>query len=413
MRNLALLMILALAVPALGADAKTATWPQWRGPTRDGRVAATDFAWPDSLANLEKAWHVDLGEGYPSPIVSADRVFTVETKDGSEVVRAFDRATGKQAWEYSWKGAMSVPFFAMKNGSWVRSTPALDGDALYVGGMRDVLVRLDANTGKEVWRVDFVERYKAPLPAFGFVCSPLVAADGVYAQAGASFVKLDKATGKEIWRSLVDAGGMEGSAFSSPILATVAGRQQVLVQTRTTLAGVDPATGKVLWDTKVEAFRGMNILTPVVVGDGVFTSSYGGVTQVLAVKPSPGGEGFSVDRAWSLRVEGNMSTPVVIDGHAYLHRRDKRLSCVDLATGAATWTEAPKLSDYASLVTDGKKVLALDSRGDLLLIRHNPQKLELLDRKSVSEQQTWAHLAVCGNELFVREQRGLTVYRWK
>jgi outer membrane protein assembly factor BamB len=28
-----------------------------------------------------------------------------------------------------------------------------------------------------------------------------------------------------------------------------------------------------------------------------------------------------------------MSTPVVIDGHAYLHLRSQRFTCVDLATG--------------------------------------------------------------------------------
>ena len=36
------------------------------------------------------------------------------------------------------------------------------------------LVCLDANTGKEHWRIDFMNQFKSPLPAFGFVCSPLV-----------------------------------------------------------------------------------------------------------------------------------------------------------------------------------------------------------------------------------------------
>jgi len=31
--------------------------------------------------------------------------------------------------------------------------PAYDGDSLYVAGMRDVLVCLDAKTGKQRWRV--------------------------------------------------------------------------------------------------------------------------------------------------------------------------------------------------------------------------------------------------------------------
>jgi glycosyltransferase involved in cell wall biosynthesis len=72
-------------------------------------------------------------------------------------------------------------------------------------GMRDVLVCLDAATGAERWRADFVEQFKSPLPAFGFVCSPLVVGDFVYVQAGAGFCKLDKQTGKVLWRVLTDA----------------------------------------------------------------------------------------------------------------------------------------------------------------------------------------------------------------
>lgn len=157
------------------------TWPQWRGPTRDGLVRGT--TWPTSLTedHLQRVWHVDLAAGYPGPIVATDRVFVAETKEQkSEIVRALDRQTGRQLWAAEWPGAMSVPFMAKRNGDWIRSTPAYDGQALYVAGMRDVLVCLDAATGAERWRVDFVDQFKSPLPAFGFVCSPLVVGDHVF-----------------------------------------------------------------------------------------------------------------------------------------------------------------------------------------------------------------------------------------
>jgi outer membrane protein assembly factor BamB len=210
-----------------------------------------DAAWPDKLSNLEKSWRMPLDKGYSGPIVSKDRVWVAETRQAKdEVVRCLDRATGKQRWETSWPGSMTVPFFARANGSWIRSTPAYDGESLYVAGMRDVLVCLDAATGKERWRVDFMERFKSPLPAFGFVSSPLVEGDAVYVQAGASLVKLNKKTGETLWRTLKDEGGMYGSAFSSPTFATLAGKRQLLVQTRTTLAGVEPEDGSVLWGQK-------------------------------------------------------------------------------------------------------------------------------------------------------------------
>jgi hypothetical protein len=174
--------------------AKVAVWPQWRGPTRDGMVVGP--AWPTSLQgeHLHLLWRNDLAQGYSSPIVGTDRVFTVESKGDEEIARAFDRTTGKQLWEASWKGSMKVPFFAARNGSWVRSTPAWDGNSVYVAGMRDVLVCLNAADGSQRWRIDFTERYKTPVPAFGFVCSPLVLGDGLYVQAGFSFLKLNKNT---------------------------------------------------------------------------------------------------------------------------------------------------------------------------------------------------------------------------
>lgn len=132
-------------------------WPQWRGPERSGVVEGS-HAWPDRLDEtcLKLMWRRELGEGYPGPVVSTGHVFTVETLNKEkEVVRAFDRFSGRQLWETAWEGSMKVPFFSNKNGSWVRSTPACDGESLYVAGMRDVLVCLNVKDGRVQWRVDF------------------------------------------------------------------------------------------------------------------------------------------------------------------------------------------------------------------------------------------------------------------
>jgi outer membrane protein assembly factor BamB len=343
--------------------------------------------------------------------VSQGQVFVTETRDQeSEIVRSLDRETGQELWRAEWKGALSVPFFAKTNGDWIRATPAYDENRLYVAGMRDVLVCLHADSGKQLWRVDFAQQIGTPLPSFGFVSSPLIVGDHLYVQAGASFVKLDKKTGRVIWRSLEDGGGMLEGAFSSPTFATLAGEAQLLVQTRQLLAGVEPESGKVLWSQEVPAFRGMNILTPTVFGDSVFTSAYGGRSFLYTI--SRQGEAFAADEAWSNKVQGYMSTPVVIEGHAYLHLRNQRFTCIDLTTGESKWTTTP-YGKYWSLVAREGRVLALDERGELLLIRANPDEYELLDTRTVSQQPTWAHLAVCGGELYIRELNAIASYRWR
>ncbi|MEI6637257.1 MAG: PQQ-binding-like beta-propeller repeat protein, partial [Planctomycetota bacterium] len=299
-----------LATIAASAVAAETAWCQWRGPSRDGFVAGA--AWPDGLADdrLEKAWRVDLGPSYSGPVVAGDVVIVTETADAAtEHVRAFDRATGAERWHAEWEGALRVPFFAASNGSWIRSTPCVDGDRVYVAGMRDLLVCLDVASGREHWRVDFVKALESPLPAFGCVSSPLVIGDHVYVQAGSGFAKLDKLTGAIVWRVLDDGGGMLGSAFSSPYPVTLDGIPQILVQTREELAAVDPEKGSVLWKTPVEAFRGMNIVTPTVSDGRIFTTSYGGGSFLFAVNPTRTDK--PVEQVWRNKIQGYMSTPIV------------------------------------------------------------------------------------------------------
>jgi len=234
---------------------------------------------------------------------------------------------------------------------------------------------------------------------------------GVYVQAGGCFVKLDKATGKILWSALKDGGGTMGSAFSSPVFAKLAGQEQVVVQTRTKLAGVTRDTGKLIWSKEIPSFRGMNILTPIPLGDSrVFTSTYGGNTRVVAVAKE--GDNSTTTDDWSLKYEGNMSTPVVVKGHAYLLGKDRRFLCVDIKTGKEQWRTDQRFGEYWSLVTDGEKILALDNRGILFLLKANSEEFELLDQRKVSDSPTWAHLAVSGSQLFVRDLNGLTAWKF-
>ena len=410
----ALILIAGLCLGSAAAESVSGndTWLQWRGPDRTGILSSAE--WPDSLKDdvLSTAWRVQLSPSYSGPLVTADRIFVTETRGKKEeVVLALDRETGREIWSASWPGAMSVPFFAASNGSWIRSTPTLDAGDLFVAGMRDVLVCLDSKDGKIKWKVDFRETLSTPLPSFGCVCSPLVDGEAVYIQAGGGFVKLDRATGDVIWRTLNDGGGMSGGAFSSPVITEIAGRRQAIVQTRSHLTGVDLQDGKRLWSVSVQAFRGMNILTPIVIGDRIFTSTYGGGSFMYEVSQSGDGQ-FSVRQLWRNKVQGYMSSPVVVDGHIYLHLRNQRFACLDIATGKDRWITQP-FGKYWSLIASDNQILALDERGELLLIEASPAEFKLVDRRKISSEPTWAHVALVGDEIIVRELQGLMSLKWQ
>ena len=86
--------------------------------------------------------------------------------------------------------------------------------------------------------------------------------------------------------------------------------------------------------------------------------------------------------------------------------------CVNVKTGKEVWGTDDRFGDYWSLVANKDRILALDNRGVLYLIKANAKEFELIEKRKVSDSETWAHLAVCGDEIFIRDLTGLSVWRW-
>ena len=271
-----------------------------------------------------------------------------------------------------------------------------------------MLVALDTETGAERWRVDFPADTGSEAPKFGCASSPMLSGDALYAQMGGGFVKVDKRTGEVLWTVARDGGGMSGGAFSSPYLADEDGGPLAVVQTRMELKGISPETGDELWSQPIEAFRGMNILTPVLYDGMLFTSAHTGRSQLWRrVATAAAG----LEQVWSNKSQAYMSSPVVVGGHLYMHLRNQRIQCLDLATGEEAWRTKP-FGKYQSMVVLGDRILALDEQGELLLFRATPEEFDLIDERKISQAETWAHVAVCGGQVFVRELNALAAYTW-
>ena len=201
---------------------------------------------------------------------------------------------------------------------------------------------------------------------------------------------------------------MSGGSFSSPVIANVAGTRQAVVATRTALAGVDLKSGEELWNQPIKNYRGMNILTPLVYKGKVFSSAYNGLTQMFDVSAARPAQ--AVEK-WNHGAKAYMSTPVIVDGHLYMFLQNRRFSCINLETGQETYRTSERFGKYASMIVSGKKILALDQDGTLMLIRANPESFELIDKVKLCND-SWAHLAISGDEVVVRELNALTAYKW-
>ena len=176
------------------------------------------------------------------------------------------------------------------------------------------------------------------------------------------------------------------------------------------MCAVDLLTGKVLWREKIEAFRGMNILTPLVIGDRVYTSAHSGKAQLFNIACDQNDQ-WSVTEVWNQKTQAYMSSPVVIGDTIFLHAKSQRVVATSLTDGAIRWTSPPQ-GKYWSMVAGGNRILALADAGDLLLIDGSDDAFRIIDKTKVAND-SWAHLAIQGDLVIVRDLNSLQVFRWQ
>jgi outer membrane protein assembly factor BamB len=389
----------------VAVSAQDATWNQWRGPQRNG-------VWPGQLPTklsaLELVWEKPLQPSYSGPITDGKVVFTTETVDEVfEQMTAYDLQTGDVKWTNKWDGAIKVPGYAMANGSWIKATPALGEDSLVILGMRDEVICLEPATGEIRWKADLAKRFGARRPPFGGVCSPLIDTGSVYVMAGGATAKLSLADGSTIWKTLDDEGD-DDDACSSPVIETIAGQRQLVVQTRTRLCGVDLSTGGLLWSNVIEAYRNMNILTPMVIGDLIYTAAQRGRSHCFQITAVEGKQ--ESKELWSQKTQAYISSPVADDDTIFVHSSNERLTALDVATGEILWTGQP-MGKYQSLVRNDETILILNSVGELSIVEPDRDALTIVETRKVADD-SWAYLGIFDGGILIRDLNALKVYRY-
>jgi hypothetical protein len=94
-----------------------------------------------------------------------------------------------------------------------------------------------------------------------------------------------------------------------------------------------------------------------------------------------------------------------------MHLRNQRAACIEIETGKEKWISREHFGKYWSMIADEERILALDETGELYLFRPNPSKFDLIESRKISDEPTWAHVAISGNELYIRELNALAAYR--
>ena len=122
---------------------------------------------------------------------------------------------------------------------------------------------------------------------------------------GASLVCFDKFKGKVLWKS-----GSDEAAYSSAIIATLAGVRQLVALTADALLGADLQNGQILWCVPLKTDAKRHAGSPVPVGDTVLVNSQ--TIGLVATKISKDSGGFNASEAWAnknLKINLAISNP--------------------------------------------------------------------------------------------------------
>ena len=199
--------------------------------------------------------------------MAGGRIFTTGDRRDGQYAVALDEASGKVLWSVKLGGANSEE--GERGGS--RSTPAVEGDLLWLTDSDGNVFCLETATGKERWRRSMTRDFGGRMMTiWGYSESPLLDGDRVVVTPGgpkAAMVALDKLTGKEIWRAAtpnLGEAGADGAGYSSIVISNGGGVKQYVQLMGRGLVSVRAADGVFLWNYNRVANNVANISTPIV-----------------------------------------------------------------------------------------------------------------------------------------------------
>jgi outer membrane protein assembly factor BamB len=411
MNGMITLGLLTLGV-LCGFATHAADWPQYRGLNHDGKSSESIEPW--GRQGPQVAWKVPTPTGFSSFSVSQGRAFTLVQRDlggaSREVCLALDARTGQRLWEQpvgvaKYDGGGDSGTSNNKGGDGPRSTPSVDGEAVYVLSAQLYLACLDAATGEERWSRDIIREFEGRNINWQSAASPLIDGDLIFVAGGGpdqSLLAFNKTTGEVVWKT-----GDERMTHATPTVATIHGVRQVIFFMQSGLVAVEAASGKPLWRYAFP-YRVSTAASPVV-GDDIVYCSAGYSVGAAAVRITRSGEKLAATELWRLRgdrpVANHWSTPVYHEGHLYgmfsfKNYGDGPVKCVELKTGKVKWEQ--KGFGPGNVILAGNRLLALGDAGQLVLIEAAPDGYRELARADILKGKCWSTPVLSDGRVYAR-----------
>jgi outer membrane protein assembly factor BamB len=329
-----------------------------------------------------------------------------------EFVQALSTSDGHQLWSAR-VGAVGANRGPQYPGA--RSTPTVNGDAVYALGSGGDLVCLELD-GKTRWQKNLPSDFGGKPGNWAYAESPLVDGDVVVCTPGgseATLVALDKKTGEVVWKSAVAEG--DEAAYASIIVVNAGGVKQYVQFLQKGLVGVDAKTGKFLWRyDRTAKGSPANIPTPIAQGDFVYSAAGKSGGAVVQLKSNGG-----MIEASEVYFQPKLPTAIggAVDVGGYLYGTNTAgLMCAEFATGEVKWQD--KCVGAGSVCEAEGRLYVHGEKGDVALVEVTPEGYQEKGRFSLPDQpdrvknrsQAWAYPVISSGRLYVRDLGVLWCY---
>ena len=373
-------------------------WPEWRGPSRDGRSTETNLPASWSPAGENVAWSLAFG-GRSTPVIFGNRLYLQTSTTGDSALTqerlvAVDADSGKVVWDQ--KVSVYLSDVPQHRAAW--ASPAVDRETgtIYMFTVGAQLLAF-APDGKVIWERSLPEEYGAISTHGGRTTSPIVEGDKVIVNAliqnwgpdlgrpGNRYFAFDKKSGQTIWVSSPQARHHDTN-YSTPIVADVDGQRLLLVGgTDGEFHALQVNTGKPVW--KIEVSK-RAILNSVLFRDNVVYVTHGeeniGTTEMGMVAALDATGSGQLDPAKSLKwvTRGflpTFSSPVMDDERLYAVDNSAILGAFNLKTGERLWTKRlGTLQKGSPVLADGKLYVGTEN-GKFYILKPGATGAEVLD----------------------------------
>ena len=396
-------------------------WTTVRGPHFDGHSPEVRIAdaWPSEGPPV--LWTRELGQGYSAFTASGDRVFTQAQNLGGQYVYCLDFDTGETIWSYRY----DWPYEAIGVYPGPRATPTISGDRVFFAGPSGLVGCLTSGTGRLIWSVNVVEKYAGEGGVgFGYSCSPIVIDGLVFLPVGgksASIVALDTETGHEVWSAGDDFGSY------SPVYPITYQKQKLLVgYLQNSLVIHDLLTGELLVHKDLSTGYDEHSAWPIFQEPYLWIAGpFRSGSQLLRLPETLKGV-KKFQPVWSRQILSNdVVSSVLVDGYLYgfdifdAQAKTQRPSrgkfrCLEFLTGEEQWEQGSGVAQrrpdeqldeigQAGIIAVDGKLLLLNERGELILLRATPEECDILARTTVlGGELTWTPPALHRGRVYVR-----------